>query len=95
MPNRYATPTNVHEIYGNELIQLLNAPYSSRDAILLAANQMLNDIPVDPPVTAEQELAARKLYRACLTANAQVDTALRASYHLPLIDNSTGISLSI
>lgn len=91
MPNRYATPTNVYEKYGNELIQLLNMPYTSQPAIILAATEMLNDATVTPTLTAQEEIAAKKLYRACLTANGQVDTALRASYPLPLVAEIDGL----
>lgn len=91
MPNRYATPTNVYEKFGNELIQLLNMPYTSQPAIIAAATEMLNGETVTTTLSSQEELAAKKLYRACLTANGKVDTALRASYPLPLVAEIDGL----
>lgn len=84
MPNKYATPTNAYEKVGKELIQLLNRPLSEADTIVRAAEQLLNGEPVNPPVTENESVAAKRLYRACLTANGKVDSALRSHYTLPL-----------
>ena len=84
MPNRYATPTNAYEKIGKELIQLLNRPLSEAGNIIRAANQRLKGETIDPVVNENELVAANRLYRACLTANGKVDTALRSYYTLPL-----------
>lgn len=90
MANLYATPTNVREKLGNTLIELLNLPNSSNDAVVAAANQLMAGESISIPVTATEETAARRLYRACIAANATVDTGLRGTYSLPLRTHTGG-----